>query len=204
MNMKNIAVFLALALLLPASVFAQAQTNTKKQKKETKVCKVVKDTRESDCGSDGATIGSLWREIGGQYTADGYEPDFFSVPSIVTNALNTSTADGPEADYLEPINDTVFNEAYRRSQGNKNKNNFQSILLKNYRKVKAEYELDDADWIAAEEELSVIINTWDMNASFDKYPYLIDPEYRHASEDTQKRVTKHYKDKYEPKSPQLW
>ena len=216
MKIKNLALCLTITCLLPLSVFAQSSNTAQKKsdnkkventltKKAPKVCKVNKNnTVEDECNSDGVSIGYLWREIGGEYTADGYEAEYFSVPNIVANASNTDSADGAEAPYLEVIDDTVFNEAYRRSQGSKDEKNFQAVLLKNYRKVKAEYELDERDWINAETDLSLITNTWDMYASFDKYPFLIDPEYRNASEDVQKRVMDYYKEKYGPKDPQLW
>ena len=216
MKIKNLTLYFALTCILSVSAFAQSATSnevdrnnkdnrnivTEKVSKTNKVCQANKDNDE--CGADGASAGVFWREIGGTYTADGYEPEFFSVPAIKENALNVSSE--PEAPYYEAIDDTVFNEALRRVKANKKaiKNNFQSELLKVYRQVKAEFELSEHEWIAAETELSEIRSTWDMNASFEKYPFITDPSYRRASDKDQKAISEYYHNTYGPKDPQLW
>ncbi len=60
-----------------------------------------------------------------------------------------------------------------------------------------EEPLSPRELIEAEEELALIRNRQDDNATFEKYPYLLDPAYRRAQNDTQKgKVRKHYgKDK---------
>ncbi len=44
----------------------------------------------------------------------------------------------------------------------------------------------------AEEELALIRNTQDSNATFDKYPYLLSPAYRRASEDGKRMIRRQY------------
>ncbi len=46
--------------------------------------------------------------------------------------------------------------------------------------------------IDAEEELASIRNTWDMHATFEKYPYLLDPTYRRADEETKQSIRRPY------------
>ena len=69
-------------------------------------------------------------------------------------------------------------------------------------------ELSIRELIDAETELGFIRNTWDSRASFDKYPYLLDPEYRRTSDETiRARVRQEYKNgtrKYTPQpEPQV-
>ncbi len=52
--------------------------------------------------------------------------------------------------------------------------------------------LDIFDQIAAEEELGFIRNQ-DIHASFEKYPYLLDPAYRHGNEQTRQQIRQNYK-----------
>ena len=54
-------------------------------------------------------------------------------------------------------------------------------------------ELSPREQIDAETELSRIRNTWDMHATFEKYPYLLSPAYRRAaSEDTKRSIRRQY------------
>ena len=53
-------------------------------------------------------------------------------------------------------------------------------------------ELSTRELIAAEEELASIRNTTDMYADFDKYPYLLDPEYRRADAPRQAQIRSDY------------
>ena len=51
-----------------------------------------------------------------------------------------------------------------------------------------EEELDTRELIEAEEELSLIRNTQDNHATFDKYPYLLKPAYRRGDEKTRQKI----------------
>ncbi len=55
-------------------------------------------------------------------------------------------------------------------------------------------ELSTRELIDAETELAFICNTWDSNGTFEKYPYLLDPEYRRtADEQVRQRIRDEYK-----------
>lgn len=60
-----------------------------------------------------------------------------------------------------------------------------------------EEPLSEAELIDAEEELAILRSRKDSNASFEKYPYLLDPAYRRAESPAQKdKIRAHYsKDK---------
>ena len=49
-------------------------------------------------------------------------------------------------------------------------------------------ELDPRELIEAEEELSLIINLKDNHATFEKYPYLLDPQYRRGTEEQRQKI----------------
>lgn len=53
-------------------------------------------------------------------------------------------------------------------------------------------ELSLQEQIAAETELAHIRNTWDMNATFEKYPYLLSPSYRRATEEGKRSIRRQY------------
>ena len=55
-----------------------------------------------------------------------------------------------------------------------------------------EQELTVREQIEAEEELSLIRNTRDTHATFEKYPYLISPAYRRAGEDGKRSIRRQY------------
>lgn len=53
-------------------------------------------------------------------------------------------------------------------------------------------ELSLQEQIEAETELAHIRNTWDMNATFEKYPYLMSPSYRRAGEEGKRSIRRQY------------
>lgn len=122
---KNLAIISIMSLLL-LPLFAQAGTSKKQplqQAVERAVTQAVSQAphyyvplvqlpqEPATPGADGAEAGIMWVEIGGQYTADGYEPEFFYLSS---KRVVLETNDGPLGPFYEPIIPSIFNEAYRR------------------------------------------------------------------------------------------
>lgn len=92
-------------------------------------------------GADGPEAGIMWVEIGGEYTADGYEPEFFYLTS--KKVVFEFNYDGPTGPGLEEIKPAIFNEAYRRLASDPRSakatiNQIKQILTKYYRQVEAE------------------------------------------------------------------
>lgn len=52
--------------------------------------------------------------------------------------------------------------------------------------------LEPFELIEAEEELALIRNRQDLHATFDKYPYLLDPQYRRATKQQQQSIRRQY------------
>ena len=96
---------------------------------------------ETTPGADGPEAGIFWVEIGGESTADGYEPEFF----YLTSGEVESTYDGPEGPFYEEIVPAIFNEAYRRFAADPKSakatvSQTRQLLTKYYRQVQAEQE----------------------------------------------------------------
>ncbi len=66
----------------------------------------------------------------------------------------------------------------------------------------SEEPLDTRELIEAEEELNVIRNS-DINASFDTYPYLLNPKYRRGDEKTRQQIRQDFEN-YQHKAQTTW
>lgn len=93
-------------------------------------------------GSDGPQAGIYWVEIGGEYTADGYEPTFFYLTS---KKVVVETYDGPVGPFYEEIVPAIFNEAYRRFAADPKSatatvSQTRQLLTKYYRQVQTEQQ----------------------------------------------------------------
>ena len=54
-------------------------------------------------------------------------------------------------------------------------------------------ELSTQEYIEAEEELQHIRNVQDSNATFEKYPYLLDPAYRRGDAQTRQKIRRAFR-----------
>ena len=141
---------LAMGVLFPLTAFA----NNMSSQIERAVFKIVSeqvpvkyyvpliqlDEEEDALDADGPQAGIFWVEIGGTNTADGYEPEFFS---LYTKKAEPVTKDGPTAPAVEAIVPSIFNEAYRRfaadpRSANATLNQTRQLLNKYYRQVQVE------------------------------------------------------------------
>ena len=90
--------------------------------------------------ADGAEGGIFGVEIGGAYTADGYEPEFFYLVS--DKKVDFADGEGPVVLY-EPIVARIFNEAYKRFASDPRSatatiDQTRQLLTEYYRQVQAE------------------------------------------------------------------
>ncbi len=91
-------------------------------------------------GADGPETAITWVEIGGEYTADGYEPEYFYLTS---KTVVIETKDGPKGPFYEPIVPAIFNEAYKRFAADPRcakatVSQTRQLLTQYYRQVQAE------------------------------------------------------------------
>ena len=119
---------------------AIAQTVTGSQTPKYYVPLVQLPEEEATPGADGPEAGIYWVEIGGEYTADGYEPEFFYLTS---KKIVIDTYDGPVGPFYEEIVPAIFNEAYRRFAADPKSakatvSQTRQMLTKYYRQVQAE------------------------------------------------------------------
>ncbi len=159
MKLNRIVIYVAACICLPlvaqaaepkhpltqAVERAVAQAQLQQEKPHYYVPLVQLSEEEPTPGADGAEAGIMWVEIGGEYTADGYEPEFFYLTS---KQVVVETNDGPLGPFYEPIDPATFNEAYRRYAADpKSKkatvNQTRQLLTKYYRQVQAEKNQKD-------------------------------------------------------------
>ncbi len=129
----------------------RAVTNAVSQTPKYYVPLVQLSEEEPAPGADGAEAGIFWVEIGGESTADGYEPTFFYLTS---KKVVVETSDGPVGPFYEQIRPAIFNEAYRRfaadpRSANATINQTRQLLTKYYRQVEAENKTSSARPYAA-------------------------------------------------------
>ena len=86
----------------------------------------------------------------------------------------------------------LLNLAYRRRNDSVQTKSHSSCSCKAKKQQKEEEPLDPHELIEAEEELSQIRSTIDPNATFEAYPYLLDPAYRRANETSQQSIRRPY------------
>ena len=85
----------------------------------------------------------------------------------------------------------LLDPAYRRKNASVKPQTSSSCPCQT-QKQQDEVPLFPHELIEAEEELSNIRSTFDLNATFEKYPYLLDPAYRRASEATKQTIRRPY------------
>ena len=154
MKLNRVVIYVAVCICLP--IVAQAasakpaltkaveravtQAQLKQKTPHYYVPLVQLSEEASTPGADGEEAGIMWVEIGGQSTADGYEPEFFYLTS---NQVVVETNDGPKGPFYEKIDPATFNEAYRRYAANPKSqkatvSQIRQLLTKYYRQVQAE------------------------------------------------------------------
>lgn len=86
----------------------------------------------------------------------------------------------------------LLDPAYRRRNDSVQTKSCSPCSCKAKKQQNAEEPLDLQELIEAEEELSKIRSTIDPNATFEKYPYLMDPTYRRANKANQRSIRRRY------------
>ena len=86
----------------------------------------------------------------------------------------------------------LLDPAYRRRNDSVQTKSYSSCSCKAKKQQNAEEPLDLQELIEAEEELSKIRSTIDPNATFETYPYLLNPTYRRTNETNQQSIRRQY------------
>lgn len=152
MKLNRVAVYITVFMLFPLGVQAYHAPQPLEQAVERAVTDAVTQAphyyvplvqlkqEDPTPGADGAEAGIMWVEIGGKYTADGYEPEFFYLTS---KQVVVETNDGPSGPFYEAIDPATFNEAYRRYAADPRSakatvSQTRQLLTTYYRQVQAE------------------------------------------------------------------